>query len=185
MQVPKTYRRHTSVSLRWVVPLPPPPPLCPQVDKGLVRTIGVSNFSIKKLEALISTARITPAVNQVRTARGRGRGTGTGRRWGQGAGAGDRHRRPFRGSNPRKGGRPAIFSNATPPVRHQAPPRPYYHHSSSIYANPLFPPAPPAPLARLRRTPTGATRRCGRGAGRAASTSPPTPRWAPRTRPPC
>lgn len=35
------------------------------VDKGLVRTIGVSNFSIKKLEALISTARITPAVNQV------------------------------------------------------------------------------------------------------------------------
>eukprot|EP00198_Chlamydomonas_reinhardtii_P005432 XP_001694768.1 low CO2-induced aldose reductase [Chlamydomonas reinhardtii] len=36
-----------------------------RVDKGLVRTIGVSNFSAKKLEALMARARIQPAVNQV------------------------------------------------------------------------------------------------------------------------
>ncbi|GLC35191.1 hypothetical protein PLESTM_000289300 [Pleodorina starrii] len=35
------------------------------VDKGLVRTIGVSNFSIKKLERLMTSARIKPAVVQV------------------------------------------------------------------------------------------------------------------------
>ncbi len=36
------------------------------VDDGLVRTIGVSNFSVKKLEQLLNFARITPAVHQVR-----------------------------------------------------------------------------------------------------------------------
>ena len=35
------------------------------VDKGLVKDIGVSNFSKKKLEDLVSKARIKPAVNQV------------------------------------------------------------------------------------------------------------------------
>ena len=35
------------------------------VDKGLARYIGVSNFSIRKLEDLISKARIMPAMNQV------------------------------------------------------------------------------------------------------------------------
>ncbi|GFR70320.1 oxidoreductase, aldo/keto reductase family [Elysia marginata] len=35
------------------------------VDKGLARYIGVSNFSIRKLENLISKARIMPAMNQV------------------------------------------------------------------------------------------------------------------------
>ncbi|KAL6761312.1 low CO2-induced aldose reductase [Haematococcus lacustris] len=35
------------------------------VDKGLVRSIGVSNFSSKKMEALIAEARIKPAVLQV------------------------------------------------------------------------------------------------------------------------
>ncbi|XP_010936841.1 deoxymugineic acid synthase 1-D [Elaeis guineensis] len=33
--------------------------------QGLTKFIGVSNFSCKKLEALLSTARIPPAVNQV------------------------------------------------------------------------------------------------------------------------
>jgi diketogulonate reductase-like aldo/keto reductase len=35
------------------------------VDQGLVRHIGVSNTSIKKLEGILSYARIKPAVNQV------------------------------------------------------------------------------------------------------------------------
>ena len=35
------------------------------VDRGLCRHIGVSNFSVKKLSSLHSTARIKPAVNQV------------------------------------------------------------------------------------------------------------------------
>ena len=35
------------------------------VDKGLVKDIGVSNFSVKKLEELMATARIPPSVNQV------------------------------------------------------------------------------------------------------------------------
>jgi alcohol dehydrogenase (NADP+) len=35
------------------------------VDAGLVRTIGVSNFSITKLRALCDKARLPPAVNQV------------------------------------------------------------------------------------------------------------------------
>lgn len=35
------------------------------LDTGKVRSIGVSNFSIKTLEQLFRTAKITPAVNQV------------------------------------------------------------------------------------------------------------------------
>lgn len=35
------------------------------VDKGLVRDIGVSNFSVQKLKSLLETARIKPSVNQV------------------------------------------------------------------------------------------------------------------------
>ncbi|BDA45305.1 probable NADPH-dependent aldo-keto reductase, chloroplastic [Coccomyxa sp. Obi] len=35
------------------------------VDAGLVKNIGVSNFSIKKLEEVLSFCRIRPAVNQV------------------------------------------------------------------------------------------------------------------------
>ena len=35
------------------------------VDEGLVRTIGVSNFSCKKLGDLLKVARIKPAVDQV------------------------------------------------------------------------------------------------------------------------
>ncbi|TDB64107.1 aldo/keto reductase [Arundinibacter roseus] len=35
------------------------------VDAGLTRTIGVSNFSIKKIEQLLETARINPAMLQV------------------------------------------------------------------------------------------------------------------------
>mmetsp|Transcript_16641 Transcript_16641/g.27580 ORF Transcript_16641/g.27580 Transcript_16641/m.27580 type:complete len:327 (-) Transcript_16641:2245-3225(-) len=35
------------------------------VDMGLVRDIGVSNFSVKKLKTLLQTARIRPSVNQV------------------------------------------------------------------------------------------------------------------------
>lgn len=37
------------------------------VDRGLVRSIGVSNFSPEKIAALLKSARIKPAVNQVRT----------------------------------------------------------------------------------------------------------------------
>lgn len=33
---------------------------------GLTKGIGVSNFSCKKLEELLTTAKIPPAVNQVR-----------------------------------------------------------------------------------------------------------------------
>lgn len=35
------------------------------LDTGKVRAIGVSNFSIKTLERLFTTAKVTPAVNQV------------------------------------------------------------------------------------------------------------------------
>ena len=35
------------------------------VDAGLTRSIGVSNWSIKKLDELLAIARIPPAVNQV------------------------------------------------------------------------------------------------------------------------
>jgi alcohol dehydrogenase (NADP+) len=35
------------------------------VDAGLVRDIGVSNFSVKKIKNLLQTARIPPSVNQV------------------------------------------------------------------------------------------------------------------------
>lgn len=35
------------------------------VDREIVRDIGVSNFSIKKLTALLSTAAIPPAINQI------------------------------------------------------------------------------------------------------------------------
>lgn len=35
------------------------------VDAGLVRHIGVSNFSVKKLQTLLAAARIAPAMNQV------------------------------------------------------------------------------------------------------------------------
>jgi len=35
------------------------------VSKGLVKAIGISNFTITKTERLIQTAKIVPAVNQV------------------------------------------------------------------------------------------------------------------------
>lgn len=35
------------------------------VEKGLVRAIGLSNFSITKIENLLKTAKTVPAVNQV------------------------------------------------------------------------------------------------------------------------
>ena len=35
------------------------------VEKGLVRAIGISNFTITKTEHLLKTAKIPPAVNQV------------------------------------------------------------------------------------------------------------------------
>src|SRR5690606_11209046 len=35
------------------------------VDEGLTRHIGVSNFSIRKLQTLLETARIKPAMNQI------------------------------------------------------------------------------------------------------------------------
>ncbi len=35
------------------------------VDAGLCRSIGVSNFSVKKLASLLETARIKPAANQI------------------------------------------------------------------------------------------------------------------------
>ena len=35
------------------------------VDKGLVRSIGVSNFSVQSLWDLLSYAKIPPAVNQI------------------------------------------------------------------------------------------------------------------------
>lgn len=35
------------------------------VDAGLVKSIGVSNFSISKLKLILEHARIKPAVNQV------------------------------------------------------------------------------------------------------------------------
>lgn len=35
------------------------------VTQGLVRAIGISNFTITKTERLLQTAKIVPAVNQV------------------------------------------------------------------------------------------------------------------------
>ena len=35
------------------------------MSKGLVKAIGISNFSITKTENLLQTAKIVPAVNQV------------------------------------------------------------------------------------------------------------------------
>ncbi|KAI6647353.1 Alcohol dehydrogenase -like [Oopsacas minuta] len=35
------------------------------VSEGLIRSIGVSNFTIKKLEAILKTAKLIPVVNQV------------------------------------------------------------------------------------------------------------------------
>lgn len=35
------------------------------VDDGLVRHLGVSNFSVKQVEKLLETARIKPVANQV------------------------------------------------------------------------------------------------------------------------
>ena len=35
------------------------------VNKGLVKAIGISNFTITKTEELLKTATIVPAVNQV------------------------------------------------------------------------------------------------------------------------
>lgn len=35
------------------------------VDDGLVKSIGISNFSCKKMDDLLSYARIQPAANQV------------------------------------------------------------------------------------------------------------------------
>ena len=35
------------------------------VEEGLVKTIGISNFSVKKIADLLQYAKITPAVNQV------------------------------------------------------------------------------------------------------------------------
>ena len=37
------------------------------MDKGLVKSIGVSNFSPEKIQILMQGARIKPAVNQVST----------------------------------------------------------------------------------------------------------------------
>ena len=39
------------------------------VDEGLIRSIGVSNFSRPKLEELIRDARVKPAVNQIESTR--------------------------------------------------------------------------------------------------------------------
>ena len=35
------------------------------LGQGLTRAIGISNFSITKTEALLKTAKVVPAVNQV------------------------------------------------------------------------------------------------------------------------
>ena len=35
------------------------------LGKGLTRAIGISNFTITKTEALLKTAKVVPAVNQV------------------------------------------------------------------------------------------------------------------------
>ena len=35
------------------------------LDTGLVKAIGIANFSITKTERLLQTAKIVPAVNQV------------------------------------------------------------------------------------------------------------------------
>ena len=35
------------------------------MDQGLVKHIGISNFSVKKIKDLLTYARIKPAVNQI------------------------------------------------------------------------------------------------------------------------
>ena len=35
------------------------------LEKGLVKAIGISNFSITKTERLLQTAKVVPAVNQI------------------------------------------------------------------------------------------------------------------------
>ena len=35
------------------------------MQRGLVKSIGISNYSITKMERLLQTAKIVPAVNQV------------------------------------------------------------------------------------------------------------------------
>ena len=35
------------------------------VEKGLVKSIGISNFTIVKMDKLLKTAKIVPALNQV------------------------------------------------------------------------------------------------------------------------
>ena len=40
------------------------------MDEGLVRGIGVSNFSERQLAELIRVARVKPAVNQTKSTRG-------------------------------------------------------------------------------------------------------------------
>lgn len=35
------------------------------VEEGLVKSIGISNFSVKKIQDLLKYAKIKPAVNQV------------------------------------------------------------------------------------------------------------------------
>ena len=35
------------------------------LEKGLVKAIGISNFTITKTECLLQTAKIVPAINQV------------------------------------------------------------------------------------------------------------------------
>ena len=44
------------------------------VEKGLVKAIGVSNFSIEQLQEVLNVCKVKPAVNQV-TARSSPRST--------------------------------------------------------------------------------------------------------------
>ena len=39
------------------------------LESGKVKAIGVSNFSVKNLEKLLSTAKVVPALNQVECVR--------------------------------------------------------------------------------------------------------------------
>eukprot|EP00929_Paragymnodinium_shiwhaense_P092209 TRINITY_DN5208_c0_g1_i2.p1 TRINITY_DN5208_c0_g1~~TRINITY_DN5208_c0_g1_i2.p1 ORF type:complete len:324 (-),score=96.03 TRINITY_DN5208_c0_g1_i2:196-1167(-) len=72
------YLMHWPVCLKKGAPLPPGPddfediPLEETwkamealVEKGLVKAIGVSNFSIKKMQTILNMATVKPAVNQV------------------------------------------------------------------------------------------------------------------------
>ncbi len=61
-------RPQTAADMRSLEDIPPAQTWAQMeslVDAGLCRTIGVSNFSVHKLEALIASSRIRPAVNQV------------------------------------------------------------------------------------------------------------------------